>query len=176
MATNPGGWRAIVFLLPAMTGCAGYMVGSRTLYPVDVETVYVPMVENDTFRRNLGERLTEAIVKEIESKGHLKVVGTPDADSILTVRLTSERKRTLIESPTDEGREVQLDLQAEIAWQDRRGELIGRPQSLPLSPDLVGIGQASTLVPEVGQSIATAHQKAIQDLAAQIVELMEMPW
>ena len=160
----------------ATSGCAGYMVGAQSLFPPDVETIYVPMVENDTFRRNLGERLTEAIVKEIGSKTRLKVVDTPNADSILTVRLTSERKRMLVETPTDEGREVQIDLQAEVAWQDRRGDPIMKDQAVPLPPELIRVGQPAALVPEVGQTIATAQQKAIQDLATQIVELMEMPW
>lgn len=172
------GTLCLTFCLVVTTlgGCAGYMVGAQTLYPAEIDTVYVPMVENNTFRRNLGERLTEALVKEIESKGRFKVVNTPDADSILLVELVSERKRIAVETPTDEGREVQIDLQAQVTWQDRQGEFVMDPQSVPLPANLVSVGQAASLVPEVGQSTATAQQKAIQDLATQIVELMEAPW
>ena len=47
-----------VFLLSA-SGCATpYQIGNRSLYPQDVHTVYVPIFESDSFRRNLGERLT----------------------------------------------------------------------------------------------------------------------
>ena len=45
------------------------------------------MIESDSYRRDLGERLTEAVIKEIELKTPYKVVGTPDADSILSVQL-----------------------------------------------------------------------------------------
>ena len=61
------------------SGCAAYRFGNGTLYAPDVPTVYVPMIESDSFRRDLGERLTEAVVKEIELKTPFKVVGTPDA-------------------------------------------------------------------------------------------------
>ena len=36
-------------------GCAAYRVGSETLYAPDVTTVYVPMIESDSFRRDMGE-------------------------------------------------------------------------------------------------------------------------
>ena len=134
------------------------------------------MVENNTYRRYLGERLTEALVKEIEKVTPYKVVGTPDADSILAVRLTSEKKRILVETPTDEGRDVQIDLQVQVSWLDRKGGLIRPEGAIVVPPALDTVGQTASVVPEVGQSIATAQQKAINDLATQIVGLMESPW
>ena len=44
-----------------LAGCAGYQVGTDSLYAPDVATVYVPMIESDSYRRDLGERLTEAV-------------------------------------------------------------------------------------------------------------------
>jgi len=157
-------------------GCAGYRMGTATLYPPDIHTVYVPMFESDSFRRNLGERLTEAVVKEIESKTTFKVVNSPNADSILTGRLTNETKRLLIEGPTREGRELQLDFRVDVNWIDRKGEVVQPMQSVAVPSSIVSVGQTSDIVPEVGQSIATGQQQAIQRVAEQIVSLMEAPW
>ncbi len=63
-----------VFQVPSVTmlclapsaGCAGYRVGMDSLYPTDIHTVYVPMFESDSFRPNLGERLTEKVIKQID--------------------------------------------------------------------------------------------------------------
>src|SRR6266481_1806454 len=82
---------AIVML--AGGGCAGYRFGAASLYPPDIQTVYVPVFESNSFRRNLGEWLTEAVCKEIELKTPYKVVGTPNADSVLTGKITSDTKR-----------------------------------------------------------------------------------
>ena len=71
---------AFVLLLP---GCAGYQLGQRSLYRPDIRTIHVPVVHSDSFRRHLGERLTEAIVKEIELKTTYKVVDAGSADSVL---------------------------------------------------------------------------------------------
>ena len=73
-----------------MSGCAGYQIGNQTLYPAHISTVYVPVIESASFRRNLAEWLTEAVVKEIELKTPYKVVGSPSADSILSGRLAGE--------------------------------------------------------------------------------------
>src|ERR1700747_3606214 len=104
-----GGWLALRYcLLPtaycllALNGCAGYHVGTAGLFPPDIHTVYVPIFESESFRRDLGEQLTEDVCNEIEARGPLKVVGTPNADSVLTGRIKADTKHTLIREPNNE--------------------------------------------------------------------------
>jgi hypothetical protein len=163
-------------LLPILTGCIGYQVGAGSLYAPDVTTVYVPMIESDSYRRDLGERLTEAVVKEIELKTPYKVVSTPDADSILSARLISDTRRTIIENAYDDPRLSEVELQAEVTWLNRRRLPIAPVQTLAVPPGLVAMSQTSNLIPEVGQSVATSQQQAIERLAQQIVSTMEAPW
>ena len=87
--------------LPALAllgGCAGYQIGNQSLYPVNIRTVYVPMFQSASFRPYLGERLTEAVMKEIELKTPFKVVSDPNADSTLSGRIVGEGKEVLIGS------------------------------------------------------------------------------
>ncbi len=156
-------------------GCARYHVGIRSLYQADIRTVYVPMFHSDSYRRGLGEMLTEAVIKEIEMRTTFKVVHSPDADSILTGRIGADQKVVTIENANDDPREVRYDLTVEVSWQNRKGDLIVQ-QALPLPPELVTVWGSSTIVAEVGQSTATAQAQMMQRLAAQIVDLMEVPW
>src|SRR5918995_1554743 len=87
----------LALCLLGLGGCMGYQVGAGSLYAPDVTTVYVPMIDSDSYRRDLGERLTEAVIKEIELKTPYKVVSTPDADSVLAARLITDIRRTVIE-------------------------------------------------------------------------------
>ena len=169
--------RGIAILLTvSLAGCATYQVGAGSLYAPDVATVYVPMIESDSYRRDLGERLTEAIAKEIELKTPYKVVGTPDADSILYVRLTGDRRQTLVENAYDEPRLSETTIFSEVNWLNRRRQPLVAAQTIALPPDLVHISQTGNLIPEVGQSVALTQQKAIEALAQQIVGTMEAPW
>ena len=165
---------AVCLLLTA--GCAAYRVGAKTLYAPDVATVYVPMIESDSYRRDLGERLTEAVVKEIELKTPLKVVGTPDADSILSARLVGDTKRVVVENQNDDPRVAEHSLAVEVTWLNRRRQPLRMPCTVPLPPELLPIGQTVALIPEAGQSTASVQQQAIARIAEQIVATMEEPW
>jgi hypothetical protein len=167
---------AFVVVAIGISGCAGYRLGNDTLYPAGIHTVYVPVFSSASFRRHLGERLTEAVIKEIEWKTPYKVVGTSNADSILSGRITGETKRVLVENRYDEPREAEVNLQVQVQWLDRQSNLIRQMEPVPVPPELVTISDSATLIPEVGQSIAVAHQQAIQRLAEQIVSMMEAPW
>jgi hypothetical protein len=168
--------RLLLFAALFAPGCAGYRIGACSLYPPDVRTIHVPVFENDTFRRGLGERLTEAVVKEIELKTPLKVVSAANADSVLYGRLVDMQKRVLIENRNDEPRDIETAFRVDINWVDRRGNAVAQRTSLPLSSALLTVSQTADFVPEAGQSIATAQQEAIQRLAEQIVSQMEARW
>lgn len=165
-------WVVCGFVFP---GCVGYRVGRQALYRPDIQTVHVPVFTSESFRRHLGEWLTEAVSKEIERSTPYKVVGTSAADSVLQGRITSTNKRILSENVFDEPSELETDLVIQIQWLDRRGvTLIERTFGIP--DTLVTIMGTAALVPDAGQSIASAEQEVMVGLAAQIVGQMEMPW
>lgn len=164
---------ALCICLP---GCAGYQIGNRSLYRPDIRTVHVPIALSESYRRNLGEKLTEAVVKAIELKTPYKVVGPDEADSVLSLRLVSDSKRVLAENRFDEPRDIESDFFIQVSWVDRRGDLIATPTGVPAAPLLLNIGQTANFVPEGGQSLTTAQQEAIQRLAQQIVGQMELAW
>ena len=170
-----GHWFLVIPLL-SLTGCAGYQIGNQLLYPGHIHSVYVPIFESASFRRNLGERLTEAVSKRIEADTPYKVVGRSDADSILSGRIVEENKSVVVQAKTGEAREVQVNLTVEVSWIDRRGQVLRDYQTIVLPPELTEVSSQANLVPELGQSVATAQQQAIERLAQQIVALMENPW
>lgn len=165
----------LLTLLLTGGGCSIYRFGACSLYRPDVQTVHVPMIESSSFRRNLGEQLTEAVVKEIETSTPYKVANANDADSTLEVKITSDTKRVTGENGLDESRSIETAWQVQMTWRNRQGNLITR-SAMPLDDTVVGIVQSSTLIPEGGQSMASAQQKIVQRLATQIVSQMEAGW
>ncbi len=168
--------RGFFLLLLFFCGCAGYQIGNQSLYPLEIRTVYVPVFESNSFRRNLGERLTEAVAKEVENKTPYKVVSNPNADSVLSGRIVSETKRVLVPSLTGDAREIQVGMRVEVSWIDRKGRLLRQADPIPCPAEIADVSGTGNVVPEVGQSIATAQQQAICRMAEQIVGLMEKPW
>jgi hypothetical protein len=166
----------VLTCLACSSGCATYQFGNQCLYRPDIRTVHVPMVQSNSLRRGLGERLTEQICKQIELKTPYKLTDAAAADSVLTATIISETKKVLSENGLDEARDVETDFFVQVQWVDRRGDLIMTHTDVPVQPLLLRVSQATNFVPEGGQSLVTAHEEAIIRLADQIVGQLEMPW
>lgn len=167
---------ALLFTVANSVGCASYQFGNRSLYRPDIRTVHVPMVQSDSLRRNLGERLTEHICKQIELKTPYKLTDAASADSVLTARIISENKKVLATNGLDEARDVETDFFVQIRWVDRRGDLIMSHTDVPVQPLLVNLSQSTNFVQEGGQSLVTSHEEALFRLADSIVGQLELPW
>lgn len=169
-------WIAIALCLLACDGCARYKIGPQSLYRCDVRTVYVPIFESDSYRRQLGERLTEAVIKEIQTRTSFVIVGPEEAETVLRGRITNETKRLIANSPTDEPRVSELQFRVELTWVDRTTGQTHQLGDLPLPAGIAIAERNALVVPEAGHSIATGQQEVINKLAQQIVSQMEKPW
>ena len=153
----------------ASTGCRGYNLGNQYLFRSDIRTVHVAIADTNSNRRFLGQRLTEAVVKQISSSTPLTITEPALADSVITARLVRDQKSVRVETVTDEARALQLNWIVEVDWTDRAGVPLMARQRLKISHD-------ATFIPEGGQSLTTAQQDVIERIAREIVGQMETPW
>ncbi|MBN2291317.1 MAG: hypothetical protein JXM70_02765 [Pirellulales bacterium] len=169
---------AAMVLLAGVGGCASYQIGNQSLYPSHIKTVHVPVFDSLSFRRNLGEQLSEAVIKEIETKTPYKVVGSAsEADSVLTCKIIQDQKNMIVQDWYNDPRQMQIAFRIQVSWVDRKGDVLRQSQPIVISPATsTSVTASSILTPEVGQSVATAQQLAIQRAAEQIVGMMETPW
>jgi predicted oxidoreductase len=87
----------------------------------------------------------------------------------------ADTKRMVVESPTDQSRQVEMNLQVLVTWADRGGSVLASGQ-VPLPAASIDVGQAAMLVPEFGRSVVSTQQEGLVKMAQQIVGLMEEPW
>lgn len=156
-----------------LTGC-GYTVGNS--YQPDVQTVYVPIFENKTFRRGFEYQLTEAVQQKIQSRTPFRLAKGVEADTKLTGTIKSIDKSVLATTQNADPRNLNLKFVVEVTWEDMRSGRILSQQQVPITADVVGLVSQAAFAPEVGQSLATATKTATDSLANQIVQLMEAPW
>ncbi|WDI40396.1 LPS assembly lipoprotein LptE [Bremerella sp. P1] len=169
---------AILLVTAALVGCVHYQIGNRSLYRPDIRTVHVPIFTSLTYRRDLGERITEAVIKEIEATTPYKVTDAQSADSVLRGSLVNENKLVQGQNTLDDPRILQENFQIHYEWIDQRGQLIRQPGTLTLAPVLMSetITATGVLYPEPGQSMVTAQQDAIDQFAREVVRHMQIPW
>lgn len=172
--------------LISVGGCASYQFGAAALYPSGIRTVHVPVARNQTFRHDLGVRLTDALVQEIERRTPYKVVSSPAADSVLQCNVVNESKTVLTETGTDDPRALDAAITVRASWTTRDGRsLLQNSVATAIDPatgaplpgsEQIGFSQSIRFVPEAGQSIDTANQEGIERLARRIVSQMESRW
>lgn len=150
-------------------GCAGYHLGNQYLYRSDIRTVHVMMFESVSDRRFLGQRLTEAVIKNVELNTPLTITDPQIADSFIRGRIIADNKRVAGKSIDDDPRTLQIAWVVEIDWVDRAGVPLMQLQSVKFNRD-------AEFVPEGGQSMATAQQRIIEQVARDVVSQMQMPW
>jgi hypothetical protein len=195
----------LVVLAALLSSCAGdgrnlCILGYTTApnYDTSIHTVRVPIFKNITMRDSTREgiefQLTQAVVREIELKTPYKVVGANcDADTELTGTIRSYNKLMLNRTQLNEVREAEMDMTVEVVWRDlRTGEILSAPKKKPeplppladLPPSVANppppppttVTSTATFIEELGESITTARKKNIDQIAVQIVSMMEKPW
>ena len=159
--------------MTALSGCGGYMIGGP--YDQQIRTVEVPIFEATSYRRGLDLQLTEAVQKQIQQRTPFRVV-KDGGDTRLTGRIIDLRKSVLGETRNDDPRELQVNLALEVVWEDLRAGKVLAQEQFPLTPGMAALRSQAEFAPEVGQSLATATQQSLNQMARQVVDLMETPW
>ncbi|MFZ9089507.1 MAG: LPS assembly lipoprotein LptE [Planctomycetaceae bacterium] len=163
----------LLLLLPLMIGC-GYTIGTEPI--PGASSVHVPIVQSSTQRRGVDYLLTEALQREIRTRGVYRLTEEATADTVLQGRIIEIGKTQLSETRFDDPRELQMSLAAEVTWTDRRTGRVLLERSFPLNRDQIPQFSSAAFAPETGQSLATVQQQLVTDLAVRIADLMEMPW
>jgi hypothetical protein len=169
LTTCIGLWLALL----TTSGC-GYTVGAP--FSPEIRSVHVPIFNSGSNRRFLEYQLTEAVQKQIQQRSHFRLVKEDEADTRLTGRIIDLRKSALGQTRNSDARELQVNLLVEVTWEDVHSGKILRQQRVPLPPEMLQLAAQAEFAPEVGQSLATADQTAINRLARNIVDMMETPW
>ncbi|MFN0054185.1 MAG: LPS assembly lipoprotein LptE [Planctomycetales bacterium] len=160
-------------LLFAAAGC-GYTVGAP--FSPEIRSVYVPTFTSSSNRRWLEYQLTESVQKRIQERSPYRLARRDEADTILTGRIVDATKRTLGQTNNSDPRELQMNLQVEVTWEDARTHEILRQQRIPIGPEAMQLAAQSEFAPEVGLSMATGTREVVDRLARNIVDMMEAPW
>ncbi|HCN18958.1 MAG: hypothetical protein A3C38_05590 [Planctomycetes bacterium RIFCSPHIGHO2_02_FULL_50_42] len=156
----------ILLILASFMASCGYT--SRSLIDQNVQSVYVPIFDNDTFRRDLEYDLTKAIKEEILFGTQLKIVDEKHADTILTGILKDVQENVLIENPDAVTIESRVNVFVQFSWLDQRtGRILIDKQNVAASAEFIATRN---------EDIRTGEIEAFVNTARKIINLMERKW
>jgi len=160
-----------IALVPLLYGCdflKGY--SNQSLFPNDVESVFLKMFDNQTFRRGVEFELSSALSKRIETETPYKIVSSSDrADTVMSGQIISLGE-LVITTERETGRvlEKEVEISAVVNWKNlKTGELL---------IDNRIISSSASYSEYQKQDFQYGSSLAANNLAAKIVELMESKW
>ena len=155
----------IIVILALISGC-GYT--NKSLISRNINSIYIPIFENDTFRRGLEFDLTSALKDEIMSNTKLRILQKDSADTILTGRIMKVTEGMLSSNVEDNIVESRVTISVHIKLVDRiTGRTLIEENNLK---------QAAEFVVNRGENINTASQESLALLAKVIVYHLEEKW
>lgn len=156
----------ILLILMSFTVGCGYT--SRSLIDKNVHSVYVPIFDNDTFRRDLEFELTKAVKEEILFRTQLKIVDKKHADTILTGTIQDVQENVLIENPDAVTVESRVIVFVQFSWLDQRtGRILINKQNVTAAAEFIATRN---------EDVKTGEIEAFVNTARKIVNLMEKKW
>ncbi len=161
----------VLFITLALCGCAelnGY--SNESLFPQEVDSIYLEMFDNQTFRRGVEYELSDALSKRIEVETPYKIVSSRDrADTVISGQIVSIAELALsTERETGRVLEKELEIYAIVNWKNlKTGELLIDNESLSASASYSEYQK---------QNFKYASTLAANNLARKIVEQMETKW
>jgi hypothetical protein len=138
--------------------------------------------------RGLENELTLAVQRQIEQVTNYKVVSYREgADTELLVTIINTPQAIFNRNQLNEVRGSEMVVQVELVWRDlNTGEILSKPALTPgalpivMDPNApappVILTTTGRYILELGESQATALQRACKQMAVEIVSAMEKPW
>ena len=163
-------------LLTSLAGCnvdpsVGYTTANQ--YRPGIRSVSVPIWTRgkDVYRRELEMRLTEAIVKRIETDTPYKVTTRARADTLLTGRIDEIVQQVMSTNPdTGRARELELTIEVSFTWKDlRTGEILVDRENFRIARPYI-------VDEPIAEDFFEGSAYLINQLAKRIVEQMEAEW
>jgi hypothetical protein len=131
----------------------------------DIETVCIPVFDNQTWYRGLEASLTKALVEEVELHTRLRFAPRGRSDSVLEGGLTDYEEEVVATTTADGILMKRITATVRFRWVDN---LTGR-EIVPWQE----VTESALFAVRTGEP---QEERVLAELAQRIVEKMEEPW
>jgi hypothetical protein len=168
----------LLVIVATSLGCAGGgFLGYTThgLYPEHIRTVGVPVFKNESLRRDVELQLTQEVIKELERVGY-KVVDADKADIEVLGTIVADDKMGVGHDGFINPRGGLMNLVARVRVIDKLSGKNLAEGDVTIDPTPVALQSQETFLIDIVQSRASAEQRALREMARNVVVLLQNPW
>lgn len=111
----------------ATLGCGYHTTGHNVTIPANVKTLAIPAFVNETQTYKIEQRFTAAVVREMVSRTHYRVIDGTNEDADATLRgtvLSTYTTPLTYDSQTGRAASVLVVVSAKVSLTDKRGKVL----------------------------------------------------
>jgi outer membrane lipopolysaccharide assembly protein LptE/RlpB len=166
----PNAARLCAAILLTTTGCGYHTVGSAAHLPPDVHTIAVKFIENKTSRYHSEVDITQAIVTELQTRTHDRIVPVSEAaDATLSgVILNEVVAPYTYNSNTGQTSTYLITLTANVTLTDRNNRVIYQHEDYQFHQQYEATADLASFI----QEDSPAEQRLARDFAQTLVSDM----
>jgi len=119
-----GRFAAVAALALATGGCGYALVGRGSVLPSSIHSVAVPVFQNGTQRPGVEQWISEAVARELASRGSVSLASADEADAVLEGRVSSYNAWPSVLDSSGRASEYQIIVTAAVRLVSKQGTII----------------------------------------------------
>lgn len=166
-------WALLIALLP-LAGCGYHTVGTPTHLPVTARVLDIPIFKNHTQAYRLEQTMTQAVLKEFESRTAFKTTTTDDpgdADAVLHGDITGFSVYALTyDSTTNQSSSYEVTVTASVRLEDKDGRMLYQNKGYIFRQQYESTQDLVSFIQEDPAALGRLSRDFAQNLVADVTE------
>ena len=163
----------ILVLILLTTACGYHTAGHAVTLPANVQTIAIPAFVNQTQTYKIEQKLTAAVVREMVTRTHYRIVNEPSDSADATLRgtvVTTSTSPLTYDSQTGRASSALVVVTARITLTDRQGKILYQNPSYLFREEYQVSRELSSFFEEDSPALERLSREFARTLVSNVLE------
>jgi outer membrane lipopolysaccharide assembly protein LptE/RlpB len=160
-------------LILLTTGCGYHTAGHAVTLPANVQTIAIPAFVNQTKNYKIEQKLTAAVVREMVTRTHYRIVNEPSDSADATLRgtvVTTSTSPLTYDSQTGRASSALVVVTARVTLTDRQGKILYQNPSYLFREEYQVSRELSSFFEEDSPALERLSREFARTLVSNVLE------
>jgi len=162
-----------ILILILLTACGYHTAGHAVTLPADVQTIAIPAFVNQTQTYKIEQKLTAAVVREMVTRTHYRILNEPSDSADATLRgtvVTTSTSPLTYDSQTGRASSALVVVTARVTLTDRQGKILYQNPSYLFREEYQVSRELSSFFEEDSPALERLSREFARTLVSNVLE------
>ncbi len=163
----------LTWMLLLTTACGYHTAGHAVTLPANVQTIAIPAFVNQTQTYKIEQKLTAAVVREMVTRTHYRIVNEPSDSADATLRgtvVTTSTSPLTYDSQTGRASSALVVVTARVTLTDRQGKILYQNPSYLFREEYQVSRELSSFFEEDSPALERLSREFARTLVSNVLE------